>query len=69
MQGILYILDEPSAGLHAYDNAKLLDVLNDLKDKGNTLLVVEHDYDTIHHADYLIDIGPDAGIKRRRVAL
>ena len=62
LQGILYILDEPSIGLHHRDNKKLLEVLKSLRDNGNTLLVVEHDEDTIKSADYLIDIGPKAGI-------
>ena len=63
LQGILYILDEPSVGLHHRDNKKLLKVLKSLRDNGNTLLVVEHDEDTIKAADYLIDIGPKAGIE------
>ena len=62
LQGILYILDEPSIGLHPKDNSKLLKVLNSLKNNGNTLLVVEHDEETIKSADYLIDIGPKAGL-------
>lgn len=62
LQGILYILDEPSIGLHPRDNEKLLDVLKSLRDNGNTVVVVEHDEDTIRSADYLIDIGPKAGI-------
>jgi excinuclease ABC subunit A len=62
LQGILYILDEPSIGLHPRDNKKLLKVLKSLRDNGNTLLVVEHDEDTIKAADYLIDIGPKAGL-------
>ncbi|MFK5856757.1 MAG: excinuclease ABC subunit UvrA, partial [Bacteroidota bacterium] len=61
LQGILYILDEPSIGLHPRDNQKLLKVLKSLRDNGNTLLVVEHDEETIKAADYLIDIGPKAG--------
>ncbi|MCD4680974.1 MAG: excinuclease ABC subunit UvrA [Bacteroidales bacterium] len=63
LQGILYILDEPSIGLHNRDNKKLLKVLKSLRDNGNTVLVVEHDEDTIRSADYLIDIGPKAGIE------
>ncbi len=59
--GVLYILDEPSIGLHQRDNAKLLDTLRELTDVGNTLIVVEHDEDTIRHADYIVDIGPGAG--------
>lgn len=62
LQGILYILDEPSIGLHARDNQKLIQVLRDLRDNGNTVVVVEHDEETIKAADYLIDIGPKAGI-------
>ncbi|PLW94037.1 MAG: excinuclease ABC subunit A, partial [Marinilabiliales bacterium] len=62
LQGILYILDEPSIGLHPRDNKRLLKVLQSLRDNGNTLLVVEHDEETIKSADYLIDIGPKAGI-------
>ncbi|PIY30839.1 MAG: excinuclease ABC subunit A, partial [Bacteroidetes bacterium CG_4_10_14_3_um_filter_42_6] len=62
LQGILYILDEPSIGLHYRDNKKLLKVLKSLRDNGNTLLVVEHDEETIKSADYLIDIGPKAGV-------
>ncbi|MBQ0133571.1 MAG: excinuclease ABC subunit UvrA, partial [Clostridiales bacterium] len=58
----LYILDEPSIGLHQRDNAKLLKTLTELRDMGNTLLVVEHDEDTIRAADYLVDIGPGAGV-------
>jgi len=61
LQGILYILDEPSVGLHHRDNKKMLEVLTSLRDNGNTVLVVEHDENTIRSADYLIDIGPKAG--------
>ncbi|MCK8060575.1 MULTISPECIES: excinuclease ABC subunit UvrA [unclassified Fusibacter] len=59
--GVLYILDEPSIGLHQRDNEKLLKTLRELTDVGNTLIVVEHDEDTIRRADYVIDIGPGAG--------
>ena len=59
--GVLYILDEPSIGLHQRDNDKLLKTLKDLRDLGNTVLVVEHDEDTMRAADYIIDIGPGAG--------
>ena len=59
--GVLYILDEPSIGLHQRDNGKLLKALRDLTDLGNTLLVVEHDEDTMYAADHIIDIGPGAG--------
>lgn len=60
--GVLYILDEPSIGLHQRDNDKLLKTLRNLTNLGNTLLVVEHDEDTMHAADYIIDIGPGAGV-------
>ena len=59
--GVAYILDEPSIGLHQRDNDKLLNTLNSLKDLGNTLIVVEHDEDTMFAADYIVDIGPGAG--------
>ncbi len=62
LMGVLYILDEPSIGLHQRDNDKLLETLKHLRDMGNTLLVVEHDEDTMRAADYLVDIGPGAGI-------
>ncbi|MBQ9117580.1 MAG: excinuclease ABC subunit UvrA [Clostridia bacterium] len=62
LTGVLYILDEPSIGLHQRDNEKLLNSLKGLRDLGNTLIVVEHDEDTIKAADYIIDIGPKAGI-------
>ena len=62
LMGVLYILDEPSIGLHQRDNEKLLDTLRHLRDLGNTLIVVEHDEDTMRAADYLVDIGPGAGI-------
>ena len=62
LMGVLYILDEPSIGLHQRDNDKLLATLCRLRDMGNTLLVVEHDEDTMRAADYLIDIGPGAGV-------
>ncbi|MBN1180493.1 MAG: excinuclease ABC subunit UvrA [Anaerolineae bacterium] len=60
--GVLYILDEPSIGLHARDNSALLATLLHLRDLGNTVLVVEHDAETMHHADWLIDLGPGAGV-------
>ncbi|NLK35073.1 MAG: excinuclease ABC subunit UvrA, partial [Gracilibacteraceae bacterium] len=60
--GVLYILDEPSIGLHQRDNSKLLKALRNLTDLGNTLLVVEHDEETMHAADYIIDMGPGAGV-------
>jgi excinuclease ABC subunit A len=59
--GVLYILDEPSIGLHQRDNHRLLDTLNQLRDLGNTVLVVEHDEDTIRAADFIVDLGPGAG--------
>ncbi len=62
LMGVLYILDEPSIGLHQRDNDKLLATLKRLRDLGNTLLVVEHDEDTMNAADYIVDIGPGAGI-------
>ena len=61
LSGVLYILDEPSIGLHQRDNDRLIDTLKNLRDLGNTLIVVEHDEDTIRQADYLVDIGPLAG--------
>mgnify|MGYP003309745487 CR=1 FL=1 len=60
--GVLYILDEPSIGLHARDNNQLLETLEGLRELGNTVLVVEHDEETIRRADYIIDMGPGAGI-------
>ncbi|MDY2861667.1 MAG: excinuclease ABC subunit UvrA [Oscillospiraceae bacterium] len=60
--GVLYVLDEPSIGLHQRDNEKLIDTLKKLRDLGNTLIVVEHDEDTIRAADYMVDIGPGAGV-------
>ncbi|NLM84976.1 MAG: excinuclease ABC subunit UvrA [Clostridiales bacterium] len=62
LMGVLYILDEPSIGLHQRDNARLLATLKQLRDLGNTLIVVEHDEETIRSADYVIDIGPGAGV-------
>lgn len=62
LQGVLYVLDEPSIGLHQRDNDRLISTLKHLRDLGNTVLVVEHDEDTIRHADYLLDIGPGAGV-------
>jgi excinuclease ABC subunit A len=67
LMGVLYILDEPSIGLHQRDNDKLLATLQELRDLGNTLLVVEHDEDTMRQADYIIDIGPGAGINGGQV--
>ena len=62
LMGVLYILDEPSIGLHQRDNAKLLATLQHLRDLGNTLIVVEHDEETMLHADWIVDIGPGAGV-------
>ncbi|MGO5024035.1 excinuclease ABC subunit UvrA [Lawsonibacter sp. LCP25S3_G6] len=62
LMGVLYILDEPSIGLHQRDNDMLLKTMKDLRDLGNTLLVVEHDEDTMRAADYIVDIGPGAGV-------
>jgi excinuclease ABC subunit A len=62
LTGVLYVLDEPSIGLHQRDNARLLQTLKRLRDLGNTVIVVEHDEDAIRHADYLIDMGPAAGV-------
>ena len=62
LSGVLYILDEPSIGLHQRDNDKLIQTLKKLRDLGNTLIVVEHDEDTMYAADQIIDIGPEAGV-------
>ena len=67
LMGVLYILDEPSIGLHQRDNARLIKTLVRLRDIGNTLLVVEHDEDTMRAADHIIDIGPGAGEHGGRV--
>ena len=67
LQGVCYVLDEPTIGLHARDNAVLLKALKSLSDKGNTLVVVEHDEDTIRRADHIIDIGPSAGKRGGRL--
>jgi excinuclease ABC subunit A len=61
LRGVLYVLDEPSIGLHQRDNNRLIEALEKLRDLGNTVLVVEHDEDTIRHADYVLDLGPGAG--------
>lgn len=61
LSGVLYVLDEPSIGLHQRDNQRLINTLKDLRDIGNTVLVVEHDEDTIRQADYVVDLGPGAG--------
>ena len=62
LTGVLYVLDEPSIGLHQRDNDKLIATLKRLRDLGNTLVVVEHDEDTMRQADYIVDIGPGAGV-------
>lgn len=62
LTGVLYVLDEPSIGLHPRDNAKLIDTLKEMRDLGNTLVVVEHDEEIMRQADYLVDIGPKAGV-------
>ena len=67
LMGVLYILDEPSIGLHQRDNDKLLATLKHLRDLGNTLLVVEHDEDTMRAADYIVDVGPGAGVHGGRI--
>jgi excinuclease ABC subunit A len=67
LTGVLYVLDEPSIGLHQRDNRRLIDTLIKLRDLGNTLIVVEHDEDTIRMADWIVDIGPGAGVNGGRV--
>ena len=67
LSGVLYVLDEPSIGLHQRDNDKLIKTLKDMRDLGNTLIVVEHDEETMRQADYLVDIGPGAGIHGGKV--
>ena len=67
LMGVLYVLDEPSIGLHQRDNARLVETLKKLRDLGNTLIVVEHDEETIRAADYVVDMGPGAGIHGGRV--
>ena len=67
LMGVLYILDEPSIGLHQRDNDKLLATLKHLRDQGNTLIVVEHDEDTMYAADWIVDVGPGAGIHGGRI--
>ena len=65
--GVMYVLDEPSIGLHQRDNMRLLETLTRLRDLGNTVIVVEHDEDAIQHADYVVDIGPGAGVHGGRI--
>jgi len=67
LSGVLYVLDEPSIGLHARDVSRLINSLKNLRDAGNTVIVVEHDEETIHHADHIVDIGPKAGKKGGRI--
>src|SRR5205823_14586165 len=67
--GVLYVLDEPSIGLHQRDNHRLLETLLRLRDLGNTLIVVEHDEDTIRSADWVVDIGPGAGEHGGRIVV
>lgn len=67
LSGVLYVLDEPSIGLHQRDNDRLIDTLKSMRDMGNTLIVVEHDEDTMKAADYLVDIGPKAGVQGGQV--
>lgn len=67
LMGVLYILDEPSIGLHQHDNIKLLQTLKHLRDLGNTIIVIEHDAETMESSDHIIDIGPDAGVRGGKV--
>jgi len=67
LTGVLYVLDEPSIGLHQRDNARLLDTLKHLRDLGNTVIVVEHDEDAIREADFVVDVGPGAGVHGGRI--
>ena len=67
LMGVLYILDEPSIGLHPRDTEKLIGTLKHLRDLGNSVLVVEHDEDTIREADFIVDVGPKAGIHGGRI--
>ena len=69
LMGVLYVLDEPSIGLHQRDNVRLINTLEKLRDLGNTVLVVEHDRETIERADYVIDLGPGAGENGGEVVL
>jgi excinuclease ABC subunit A len=65
--GVLYVLDEPSIGLHQRDNRKLIDTLLSMRDIGNTVVVVEHDEETIRSADWVLDLGPGAGVHGGRI--
>ena len=65
--GVLYVLDEPSIGLHQRDNRKLIDTLLSMRDLGNTVIVVEHDEETIRSADWVVDLGPGAGVHGGRI--
>lgn len=67
LSGVMYVLDEPSIGMHQADNAKLIETLKALRDLGNSVIVVEHDEDTIRHADYIVDLGPGPGIEGGRI--
>ena len=67
LTGVLYVLDEPSIGLHQRDNQKLIDTMKQMRDLGNTLIVVEHDEETIEAADHIVDIGPGAGINGGKI--
>ena len=67
LTGVLYVLDEPSIGLHQRDNDRLINSLLEMRDLGNTLIVVEHDTDTMLAADYLVDVGPEAGDRGGRI--
>lgn len=69
LTGVLYVLDEPSIGLHQKDNAKLIETMKSMRDLGNTLIVVEHDEETMLEADYLVDIGPGAGVHGGKVVI
>ena len=62
LTGVLYVLDEPSIGLHQRDNGRLLETLKNLRDQGNTVIVVEHDEEAVRSADFVLDIGPGAGV-------
>ena len=62
LRGVLYVLDEPTIGLHSRDNIRLLETLSALREKGNSLVIVEHDEETMRHADHIIDLGPGAGV-------